>query len=408
MPSPGAMLLLRQPATGLRALTLAAGVGTDAERLAAVTGDGLALGSGFAVFAAVTNLLANSGGNVDTTGLTDNSSTTSAVASAASPFNGRAFRVVSSNLVANEGPSELITGGAGSTQYTVTGWAWLISGAATVRAVLNDTVGGKQGSAGVVLTAVPQKITVTATSGVAGLSVRAHMETTVQQAGTWEFCFQTQTGAISGPYVPDGGTRVVGRVQLPLFPRLFTPTQGWFAMRIVPRWAGADGLNHGLFEIADDGNNTVFVYKSSGNVWRLGRFAAAAGNYAAPAATHAAGDGVTLVCKWTNDTESVSVDGGAFTDAPNTNIPTLTTTTADLLRAPVNIGAAPLDGECRWIVMGRGTLGLAGSVLLNRLAVAGGVPTLAQLAMLPAAAKATCLVRCTDATAILLPAFFGG
>ncbi len=408
MPSPAVGMILRQRATGRRVLTLSAGVGTDAERLAALTGDGLPLGSGFSVYPAATNLLANSNGDVDTTGLTDNSSTTSAIASTAK-FNGRAFQVVSGNATANEGPSQDITGGLASTQYTVSAWAWLISGAATVRAVVYDTVGGKQGGTAVALTTTPQRIRVTATTGALGINEAAYIETTVQQAGTWAFGgWQAETGAVATPYVANGGTRVAGRVRLPV-QGLFTTTQGWVASRIRSGAVYASvATAEWFFSYATDGNSYVGAYMSNSapSFLEMERKNGGAGGGDVQQSVSVVVDTMfTGIGAWTSGFVRTSLNGAAFTQTANTSIPSVATTTIDLSTGGLATAVQVL-GNAYWSLLGKGTLTDADAAL--PWMVLDTVPTLTQIDQLSQGAKATCLVPGKTADAILLPAYYEG
>ena len=414
MPVGTVLRMMRQPPTGLRQLTLA-NVLTDATRLANVEGDGLPFGSGYGVWPAATNLCINGNATTNTTGITDNSSTTSRVTSGVVKFGTTAFEVVSSNLAANEGPSQSVSGGAGSTQYTVSAWAWLISGAATVRATLSDSVAGKQGGTAVALTTTPQKITVTATTGALGASVASFIETTVQQAGTWR-CggWQVETGNVATPYVQtDGGTatRSAGRVQVPVS-GLFSATQAWVAVRLVPGWASASppGTSEaGVFEWGDGtfNNRLVLTWVEATSEWVVARATGGTyGNSAVSADTFAASTAITLIGAFEATQTRISVDGAAFSNAANTTIPDLSAV------ALADIGAETADlsrkqaGHNPWAVIGKGSLTDADAARINSWG--NTVPTLAQIAMLSFASKPTLLIPAKTADAVLLPAYFGG
>ena len=403
-------LLLTQPQTGLRRMTLSAGVGTDDERLAALTGDGLAQGSGLSVYPAATNLLANTNGDVDTTGLTDNSSTTTAVASTAK-FNGRAFQVVSGNAAANEGPSQAITGGLASTQYTISAWAWLISGAATVRATLSDSVSGKQGGTAVALTAVPQKIQVTATTGAVSITQAAYVETTVQQAGTWAFGgWQVETGTVATPYVANGGTRVAGRVQLGV-QGLFTGTQGWFAAAVRMGWASTVAPSSNampIFNWSDDGNNRITCQVSetanSHTLTVRRRYLGSITDALSSAAAFAQGGTGLFVGAWDAVGLAASAYATAFVTAADTNYPVLAATSFDMSQGALS-SLSEIRSSFRWYLVGKGSRPTAADVaLMNTWGTT--VPTLAQIAMLSASARPTCLVPCRTMDAILLDAYY--
>ena len=392
-------VMLRQPPTGLRQATLA-NVLTDATRLAATQGDGLPFGSGYGVFPAVTNLLANTNGNVNTTGLTDNSSTTSAVAST-QKFNGRAFRVVSGNAAANEGPSQLITGGIASTQYTVSAWAWLISGAATVRATVYDTIAGKQGGTAVVLTAVPQKIQVTATTGALGINEASFIETTVQQAGTWEFGgWQVQTGSVDGPYAGDAGTLATGRAQVPMA-GLASATQGAVFTR----------LRMGYHSTTNPvGNATAFLWGTVNPLilstrYDVNQAVMARSGVAIATFSHAVGDYKSIGGRWSASDVAISVDGAAEVTAANVTAATIDTN-ADIGSAGTFAANREFCSNALYALIFKGQPSNTDWALMNSWG--NPVPALGQIAMLSYAAKPTLLIPAKTADAVLLPAYFEG
>ena len=406
-------IILRTPPTGLRALTLD-NVITDATRRAALEGDGLSVPGGFGVWPDATNRNINGNATTNTTGVTDNSSTTTRVTTGTVKFGSTAFEVVSGNAVANEGPSQAISGGAAATQYTVSGWAWLVSGAATVRATLQDNVSGKQGGTAVVLTATPQKVQVTATTGAGAVTFNSFMETTVQQAGTWR-CggWQVETGAVATSYIPtDGATaaRSAGRVQVAM-EGLVTAAQGWAAARIKTGFAsnvaiGSDDaavLSWGaaqtdwwlmyLRNSAATAPDQVAFYRQGGG---------AGGAQALQAISFAKGDDITVVFACDATQVKVSGGGSAFTAAAQT--------TASVSDSLADIGYDPTDNRrylrsnLLWLVIGKGTLTDADAVKLN--AFGSTVPTMNQLATLSAASKPTLLIPAKTADAVLLPAYW--
>ena len=383
MPSLATRTLLNKPRSAV-ALTVSGNETADTfgvSRFTNTQGDGITFpGKSVGIWRAATNLTDNGNATTNTTGITDNSSTTTRVTSGTVKFGSTAFSVVSSNLAANEGPSQLINGGVGSTQYTVSAWAWLTSGAATVRATLFDSVGGKQGGTAVALTTTPQRVTVTATTGALGINEASYIETTVQAVGTWRIGgWQVETGAEATPYVETdgaGATRAIGRVRH-TFGADIDETQFWLAARITPRWAGADGVWHSLFEWADDGNNGFLLHKNAAdNLWRFGRFAGGAGAYATAAAGHAASESVTVVAFCNATTVKISIDGAAFTSVANTSIPTLAALTVDVGREPVNSVATALGGQLLWLALGRDALSAADAAWFHRIGTGGGVPDL--------------------------------
>lgn len=368
---------------------------------------------GLGVWPAATNLNDNGNATTNTTGITDHSSTTTRVTTGLTKFSTTAFSVVSGNAAANEGPSQLINGGLGATLYTVSAWVWLISGAATVRATLSDTVAGKQGGTAVALTATPQRVTVSATTGIAGITEASYIETTVQQVGTWRIGgWQVETGAIATPYVQTDGAdaaRTAGNVTLPLS-GLFTTTQGWMAQLVVPGLSSTDvtasvpygGGAAGLFEWRDDNNNRLLLRLVQGGVlWSVRRRAAGAGTDLTAAATFTSGTPILLVFYWTATTTGISLAGAAFTTVGNTGIPTLAATAGSFTQ---EAGAdVPFPGRRLWAMSGNGTPTGADAALM---AAWPTPPTINQIMMLSQGSKATALINCATADVTLLPGYF--
>ncbi len=325
-------LLTRPRHYTIRPLTLSGDLVNDAYRRGG-QGDGEPTGShaGTGIWPAYTNLCTNGNATTDTTGITDNSSTTTRVTTGTVKFGSTAFEVVSGNAAANEGPSQLIDGGLASTQYTVSAWAWLVSGAATVRAVVYDTIGGKQGGTPVVLTAIPQRITVTATTGALGLNEASYIETTVQAEGTWRIGgWQVETGTIASPYrETDGGTSttIVGAARLPV-PRGFNVRAGAVIMSMRPEWASTVLLTDaGLFSWGELAGSRwlVLFYEVAGDRYAGRRSDTAGSNASTAIQSFSALDSQIVGLKWAPDTIGVAANGGAWSSAANTTIPSFTT-----------------------------------------------------------------------------------
>ena len=410
--SPALDIILRTPPTGLRALTLT-NVITDATRRANAEGDGLAEPGGFGVFPAATNRCINGNATTNTAGVTDNSSTTSRVTTGTVKFGTTAFEVVSGNAAANEGPSQSVSGGAASTQYTVSAWAWLVSGAATVRATLQDDVSGKQGGTGVVLTATPQRVRVTATTGALAVTFNSFIETTVQQAGTWRVGgWQVETGNVATPFVTtDGGTATRSAGGIEINPTgLLTPTQGWIAYRLKMGWSVASEALPGgdppfLLMWRTDASNTLQVdYVAATDDWRLLRNGSGTSAQADTAAlTFATGDEVTIIVAWDAAQLHISFNNSAYVSAAQSVIPALPTTM--YLASWAN--TRQVSSLNRWIIMGKGSKPTTADVAAIN-AYAAPPPTLSQIAALSSATKPTLLIPAKTADAVLLPAYFGG
>jgi len=418
MPLSTLLTTVMRPPTGVKQVVFTGGVQIDTPsgvaatvpRQTATQGDGLAIPGGYGVWPAATNLNDNGNATTNTTGITDNSSTTTQVTSGAVKFGSTAFEVVSGNAAANEGPSQAIDGGLAGTQYTVSAWAWLVSGAATVRATLSDSVAGKQGGTAVVLTATPQKVQVTATTGALALNEASYIETTVQQAGTWRIGgWQVETGPVATPYIEtDGGTasRTAGRVQIPVA-GLFTPTQGWWAAWV--RWGFPSTAEPGtgaprLLDWADDGSNLLLLYyEESSNKISQGRGGGSFGAAQTAAQTFAVGDIVFATGDWSATTLGVSVNGGSRTTLGQSSIPALTSSTLDVGRA--NASAANwIDSNALCVITGKGALSNADVATMHSWG--NIVPSLSQIAMLSAGSQPTALIDCKTADVTLLPGYF--
>lgn len=336
-----------------------ANVVDDAYRAAngGIQGDGLLGNQTTGIWPAATNLNDNGNATTNLTGVTDHSSTTTRATTGVVKFGATAFEVVSGNAAANEGPSQPINGGLGSTKYTISAWVWLISGAATVRATLSDTVAGKQGGTAVVLTATPQKVTVTATTGIAGITEASYIETTVQQAGTWRIGgWQVETGAVATPYIAtDGGdaTRGAGRVQVPVAGLGITPRGGCIVVRAAPGWANtaAPSSNARAFQFGSTSADRAFTGYSNGTTtWD----ADVADNNvliaAQSGASFAAGTPFTVAGAWDLLGTYVSVNGVApTTTTPRGTIATSWGTFIDVGSGAAQIAGREFAGNFYWV-----------------------------------------------------------
>lgn len=299
---------------------------TDDTRTTGTQGDGLAIGSGAGVWPAATNRNVNGNATTNTAGVTDNSSTTSRVTTGTVKFGATAFEVVSGNATANEGPSQAISGGAAATVYTISAWAWLVSGAATVRVALYDSVSGKQGGTPVVLTTTPVRLTVTAMTGAASAGHASYVETTTQQAGTWRIGgWQVETGSIATPYIhTDGGTasRSLGRYYTDVNP-LLNGVQGWVAARLnfggFLAYAPVLSLQNDTDSASD--NRVVFDAGGASGRFRVERRDAATTTAATMGAGDAVvvGDDVLLVARWSASAVGIAKGGGAWVTTASTN-----------------------------------------------------------------------------------------
>ncbi len=370
-------------------LTVSGNEITDAVRQANLQGDGLTYPDGTCgVWQAATNLAVNGNATTNTTGVTNLSATTTRVTTGTHKFGASHFETVTANASGVEGAFEAISGGAASTQYTISVWAWAASGSPTVRLSIYDDVSLNRYSSTATLTSTPQRISVTATTGVASTVWRTYIITNVQQAATFQWGgIQTETGAIASPYVEtDGGTatRAAGRVQVPVA-GIANSTQMWFAARTRMGWASTTTLGGpGILSWGDTTNDIRFVYDSSAaDKFLLRRkFGAGATNVSATSVAFSAGGILTTIADWTATTLAASTNGLAFVSGADTNVPSLTTP-IDLGTDPVIGAGRELDGDFFWWAMGLGTLSDFDA------AVIGALPNIVRPEMFPASAGLT-------------------
>lgn len=337
------------------------------------------------IWPAATNRIDNGNATTNTTGITDVSCTTSRATTGTVIFGTTAFSVATSNLVANEGPYQAVDGGLASTQYTCSAWAWAPSGSPTVRIVLEDSVSGKQASAAVTLTATPQRISVTATTGALSINIRSYVETNVQQNVTFRIGgWQVETGAVATPYVETNGgtaTRAAARVRLPATGyvdtrNLLNSTQSWIAVCMEhDRVSSAVTVNFRWFTWLIDGNEYI-INDYNGNETSTGnRLTGGVGaGVGGLATTWAAGGTVVCLTGWTATLFAMAINGAAPTTASNTSIPVLSTTAFDIgsqLGSAIHLGA-----RVRWAAAGTGAANAALSAYLNMIRLGGGVPDL--------------------------------
>lgn len=369
---------------------------TDYTRALGTAGDGQAIGTSYGVWMAATNRCVNGGADTNTTGATAVSSTVTRITTDAKFFTvgttpGNCYNIVCNNAAANEGVSFAISGGAASTKYTVSFWAKLVSGAATVCASLNDNVSGNQNGTGTVLTSSWQKIQTTATTGVGSVSWNGRAVTTVQQAGTYKVDgFQIEAAPIATPYiVTDGGTasRTASLLTLTVGSTAMTPTQGWIAMRVRPRWSTTSEPYGGaatprLWTWRTDNNNGIFGrYNESGNTVSMLRVNGGSAQTASQAWAPASGTSATIIADWDATNVGVSINGAARTTAGTPQIPTISNTFLDVgsLNASENF-----CGEILWMAWGSGPMTDGNASTID--AIGDTPPT-------PAAFPSTCVVN---------------
>lgn len=337
-------------------LTVSGNEITDTSRAAALAGDGRGADSSYGIWEAVTNLITNGGAETDTTGWVEQGSTTTR-SLAQQKFGDASLQVVTDDAGANEGPYHAFAGAA-STKYTVSAWVGGTSG--TVRIALYDNVSGKQASAAVTLSATPQRITLTATTGAGAVTFRVYVETDDQQDITFFFDgAQCEAQPIATPYVQtDGGTaaRSAARVRMPIA-GVLDETQSWAAFRVRPGYDYDDEPHADpiLFNWEDDSDNRITgSFDTGADAFQIERFNGGASDIATTATTFSKDDIVTVIFAWTATTVVVSLNGAAFASTGGSDIPALAATLADIGSAD---GAGQhVDGDVLWAAFGSGTL----------------------------------------------------
>ncbi len=413
MPSSVISTLLRPPATGLRALTLSAGVGTRAERLAALTGIGGGLNDGFDVYpaanAAVLDATLNGNFETNTTGWTDK--TAGGVLGQLitdAKFGSACLQTVNDGTGANQGPiTSAETGLTAGNVYTLSLFGKSVSGAVTVRVqidwltVLDAAISSS--TSDITLTAAWQRFILTATAAALGVHAKISVINLAATAATYNIDgVQFDNGSVALPFDP-ANTRVAGRVQLPVS-GLFTATQGAVAARFRMGTTA-----HGLlgFDWRDGGNGIVLQYSTgAGGVWFCQRTNGASSDQStfAADASWVVDDRRTAIARWQAAAGAgISLSGAAFVDAGTNNIPTMATTSADF--ASLAGTSNYVSGALLWAIAFKGTPTNADAAL--PWMVLDAVPTVDQIRQLSFASKPTLLIARTQ-DAILLPAFFEG
>ena len=351
------------------ALTLSGNEITDAVRSAGTEGDGRTVPDRTTgIWEATTNLITNGGAETNPTGHTADGATVGQDA-AESKFGAASIEVQTDDAAANEGAYHAFTGAA-ATAYSASVWAW---GSGTVRIALWDDVAGKQASSPVTLTATPQRLTVTATTGAGAASFRVYVETNVQQAITYNYDgLQVEAQPIATPYVEtDGDTaaRSAARVRIPVA-SLFTATQGAVYIRARMGFASTTFPHAapGLFEWPDDGNNLLYAHLDSGGNVTFQRKATSADTANAAWSAWSLGDSVLWGIEWTATTIAASQDGVLLaTPTSSTNIPTLAATLADIGSLQVATSGVELDSDVFWVATFAGTLTAADRLALDAI-----------------------------------------
>jgi len=343
-------------------LTVSGNEVTDRIRAAADQGDGLKSDSSFGLWAAATNLALNSNAKTNTTSIIDVGATTTRETSGLVGADTTRFKTVTANAATAEGTSQLIDGGAGSTQYTFSCW---LSGTGTVKLYISDTVGGKQLGSQITLTATPTKYSTTATTGALGITETCGWETDSQQGLTvYHGRWMCETGSAATPHVLTDGaqaSRTAARVRIATA-GLFSPTQGWVAMRMRMGFGNASALptTASNFFYWGTGTDRIMVFAGTPG-WDVRR---STGTDAFPTGTWVTGEIATFVAAWSATQVKGSYNGGTFATASNSTIPVIAQTTADIGNNSDALTRL-IDADCLWFACGDGNLTSADAVTLH-------------------------------------------
>ena len=411
-------LLKRGTPRGLRQLTLSAGVGTDAERAAALTGDGLPLGSGLSVYpaanAAIVDATLNGDFETDTTGWTNNAAggVISRITTDAA-FGAACLQTVNDGTGANQGPvTDALTGLTAGNVYTVGKKIRSVSGATAIRVqiewytVLDVSISTSESD--VTLTTAWQKFILTATAPALGVHAKIRVINTAATAATYNIDgVQIDNGRVALPFDP-ANTRVAGTITIPTT-GLFTEVQGWVMFGLV---AGASLVNLPINSFAVDwrepaAGNLLAFYRNLSTRWDfLGIRNGTTSTRVTLTDSFDPGDERRGFCAWTNTLLSAAVD--AVSSGTISTQTRLGAAGGVALETSLGIGhsidvAGQFSAAFPWTLIGKG---VPTQDDVSRGFSWPDTPMLAQIAMLSYGAKPTCLVSCRDSTAILLPAYF--
>lgn len=364
----GLLLLFDGPSK--QALTLSGNEITDASRAAGLEGDGLLNDSSFGIWEAATNLCTNGGFETNTTGwIAWKPEASISRVTTQSKFGSASLEVVVTDL-GSRGTRVTVSLSA-TTVYTFSAWVKVPTGA-TVRIAVYDTpVTTELGGVNVVGDDDWQHASVTFTSDGDGGTHNFFIMTYADYNAVTFYVdgVQIEAQPVATPYIEtDGGTatRSAARVQAPA--SLLDETQGWVAMRFRPGWGAATEMGGGteyphLFYWADDANNFIdFIYAENTNALGGGRKAGGVGATYYAVRTLTQGVPFTVIAAWTATTVGYAFDGGAFSTAANTSIPTLSAATFDIFN---KAGTLQFNGDVIWAAFGTGTLTNADSATIH-------------------------------------------
>lgn len=281
-------------------------------------------------------------------------------------------KIVTANAASGEGIESALVpltsaGGPINTGTQYAGSMWL-KGSGTVRVYLRDTVSGKRYSTAVTLTGTWQRVFVYATCTAASTGLYLGVETNSQQAATFYVAGnQINISYHIPPYVAttqdprySGGLYPVRVAAAPLLPSDYLDeTQGWAAFYIRPTTLSSEAsgftslLNLIKRSAASDVNKFLRLSYAS-NTFFLQRYnGSGVGSYAtSDTITWTDRDTkILVIAAWTSAKLRLSVNGGAFAETNNTNIPAFAA-----VGDPWELFAYLTDADVFWIMTGTGTL----------------------------------------------------
>jgi len=376
-------------------LTFTGGLITDAVREAGVEGDGLTPPAGVGIWPAATNIVTQSIPGADaTTGVTlagAAEATLTKVADAAAPFQNSSTDVwLLDNSAGGTDATVDFAGNATAAAHTGSAWARAIVGSPTV-----SIEGGGTPTVIAVSAAYARYSQSRTASAGDNLRITAPAGAVVRfTAG------QLETGSIATPFiVTDGGTasRTAGRIQMPVA-GLFTATQGAVVARVRSNYAStADPVTDpGYFTWADDNNNGFrCYYANSANTFNIRRASGGVVGSQGRLATFAEDESFSVAFAWTATTVNAAFNGSFNTPTADTNIPTLSATSADIGQDFIFTPNRISGQNFLWFATFAGTLTDADAAALN--AFGDTPPTWAQIkGALPATVQLTSLWKAVD------------
>lgn len=172
---------------------------------------------------------------------------------------------------------------------------------------------------------------------------------------------QKNVGVVGDYVATNGGstaTRSDARVRIPVS-GVINATQSWFAMAFSARYAptvnqhGA-GSSPTYFQYADDSNNIIVLNVNDDYpVWNFYRLAAGVGVGINITPVFVSGDTVIVICAWEAGLLKMKDNVSALVSVPNSSIPTLAATTADIGSAG---GTTHMNQRALWMALGNGKL----------------------------------------------------